>query len=108
MPPPSPPPSRALHLYRALLRTLPSTASPQLRARLRAAFDPASPTYNPSSAAAAEQFAAYLRAQRVHAGLLARYNPGLDMAQDERVRLSARRVGLDMPSEHEDEGKDGR
>jgi hypothetical protein len=107
MPPPSTAPERALRLYRALLRSLPTSTSPQLRARLRTAFDPAAPTYDPSSAAAAEQFAAYLRAQREHAALLARYNPGMDMAQDERVRLSARRVGLDMPPEHKD-GEEGR
>jgi ATP synthase assembly factor FMC1 len=99
---------RALHLYRALLRSLPAATSPQLRARLRAAFDPASPAHNPSSTAAAEQLAAYLRAQREHAALLARYNPGMDMAQDERVRLSARRVGLDLPTKHKDRGEDGR
>jgi hypothetical protein len=78
---------------------------------MRTAFDPSSPSYSPSSHPAAEQFAAYLRAQREHATLLARYNPGMDMSQDERVRLSARRVGLDLPPEHKkDEGKgeDGR
>lgn len=26
-----------------------------------------------------------------------RYNPGADMSEEERVRLSARKVGMDMP-----------
>lgn len=45
----------------------------------------------------AEQLVAYLRAQRTYATLLERYNPGMDMDDTERVRLTARRVGMDLP-----------
>lgn len=38
----------------------------------------------------------YLNNQRVYSELLERYNPGLDEGQ-ERVRRSARRVGLELP-----------
>ena len=41
----------------------------------------------------------YLRAQRQYAILLERYNPGMGMDEEERVRLSARRVGMDLPVE---------
>jgi hypothetical protein len=36
----------------------------------------------------------------MYATLLARYNPGMDMDQEERVRLTARRVGMDLPIEN--------
>lgn len=38
----------------------------------------------------------YLKNQRTYSELLERYNPGLDEGQ-ERMRLSARRVGLELP-----------
>lgn len=31
--------------------------------------------------------------------LLERYNPGMSMDEEERVRLTARRVGMDLPTE---------
>ena len=31
--------------------------------------------------------------------LLERYNPGMTMDEEERVRLSARRVGMNLPEE---------
>lgn len=37
----------------------------------------------------------------MYATLVARYNPGMDMDQEERVRLTARRVGMDLPVEHD-------
>lgn len=46
----------------------------------------------------AEQLAAYARAQRTYATLLERYNPGISVVdQQERIRLTARRVGMDLP-----------
>lgn len=51
----------------------------------------------------AEQLAIYLRHQRMYATLLERYNPGLahdPMSAQENVRLTARRVGMDMPEEY--------
>lgn len=35
----------------------------------------------------------------MYATLLERYNPGMNMEEEERIRLSARRVGYDMPQE---------
>jgi len=50
-------------------------------------------------AAQATQCLAYFRAQRKYVELLERYNPGAGMDQEERVRLSARRVGMNLPVE---------
>ncbi len=47
----------------------------------------------------AEQFLQYVKAQRMYATLLERYNPGMNMDEEERVRLTARRVGMDLPDE---------
>lgn len=46
-----------------------------------------------------KQFTQYAKAQRVYTTLLERYNPGADMSETERVRLTARRVGMDLPIE---------
>lgn len=56
----------------------------------------------------AEQLAQYARAQRTYAALLERYNPGMNLDEEERIRLTARRVGLDLPELHTPEGKEGR
>ena len=46
-----------------------------------------------------EQYLIYLRSQRIYGQLLERYNPGMGMDEEQRVRLTARRVGMDMPEE---------
>lgn len=46
-----------------------------------------------------EQFVQYLKAQRMYGTLLERYNPGMGMDEEERVRLTARRVGMELPIE---------
>lgn len=84
-------------LYRALLRELPprpllKTPRSPLHSRLRAAFSEGN-----TDPAIAEQFVAYLRSQRMYGYLLDRYNPGMNMDNEERVRLTARRVGMDLP-----------
>lgn len=108
--PPSPPPSPAhlRALYRALLRELPPrpaarTAAPSpLQARLRAPFAAAAaPEGNDRAVAEAEQLVVYLRSQRQYVTLLERYNPGMGMDEEERVRLSARRSGMEMPVLHD-------
>jgi ATP synthase assembly factor FMC1 len=48
----------------------------------------------------AEQLAMYLKAQRTYVTLVERYNPGMDMSDEERVRLSARRVGMNLPVDY--------
>ena len=47
----------------------------------------------------AEQYIQYMKAQRMYATLLERYNPGMSMDEEERVRLTARRVGMELPEE---------
>ncbi|PHH81050.1 hypothetical protein CDD82_1356 [Ophiocordyceps australis] len=97
-------PAMAAHsrsLYRSLLRELPprpllATPRAPLHASLRAVF--ASPPDPPTAAKShALQLLSYLRAQRHYVALLDRYNPSIHLQDDERVRLSARRVGMNMP-----------
>jgi ATP synthase assembly factor FMC1, mitochondrial len=53
------------------------------------------------SLAQADQLVQYLRAQRQYVTLVERYNPGMNMDEEERVRLTARRVGMDLPIEYQ-------
>jgi ATP synthase assembly factor FMC1, mitochondrial len=100
-------PSKLRSIYRSLLRELPprpllSGARSPIHTRLRESLTatPAAPADNePGRVAEADQFVAYLRAQRMYATLLERYNPGMTMDEEERVRLTARRVGMDLPVE---------
>ncbi|KAG8423570.1 hypothetical protein J3458_000457 [Metarhizium acridum] len=90
--------ARLRSIYRSILRELPPRpvlASPRshLHNLLRTSFTDSSAT----SHAEAEQLVAYLRSQRLYVTLIERYNPGMDMDEEERVRLTARRVGMDMP-----------
>ena len=109
-------------LYRRLLRELPSTpqltrtqhqklSSPShLQQRIRSRFTTTSPTAaqdTTSQLQQAEQFIQYVQAQRTYATLLERYNPGMGMTEEERVRLSARRVGMNLPVEFGGEGGSG-
>lgn len=41
-----------------------------------------------------------MKAQRMYATLLERYNPGMNMDEEERVKLTARRVGMELPEEY--------
>ncbi|CAI7621195.1 unnamed protein product [Penicillium glandicola] len=117
--------------YRALLRELPrrqlSTPSP-LHQHLRAIFrsEPVPETLPLSQTKSnalpfsipktdeertlrvqeADQLAQYARAQRVYCELLERYNPGMSMDEEEKIRLTARRVGFDLPELHVPEGKE--
>ncbi|KAJ5498008.1 hypothetical protein N7453_007059 [Penicillium expansum] len=116
--------NQARTTYRALLRELPrrsfTTPSP-LHQQLRAVFrsTPATSAFQSESQSntlpfsipktdeqrtlrvqEADQFAQYARAQRVYAELLERYNPGMSMDEEEKIRLTARRVGFDLPELH--------
>ena len=93
----SPTPASLRSLYRSLLRELPPLSrkprSP-LHTRLRDAIS------NTSSAAAIEethQLVLYLQSQRMYNTLIERYNPSLGIDDEEKIRLSARKVGLDLP-----------
>lgn len=96
-------------LYRNILRELPPRPLPAstqarspLHSRLRETFTspPADGTHELSVAQTA-QLVQYLRAQRQYTMLLDRYNPGMNMDEEERVRLTARRVGMDLPVEYD-------
>lgn len=121
---PKPTSTQLRSLYRSFLRELPPrplhTPSP-IQLRIRTGFTSpksssssiTSSSSHPSSAPLrqqqqqqreqyqqAKQYLLYIRSQRMYATLLERYNPGLGMEMDEeeRVRLSARRVGMNLPS----------
>ena len=92
-------------LYRTLLRELPPISQKRtyLHARLRNSISSSSgggEKKEKDKQLLGQQLATYLRAQRTYATLLERYNPSLGLRGDDddnRVRMSARRVGLDMP-----------
>ncbi|PGG96763.1 hypothetical protein GX51_07673 [Blastomyces parvus] len=107
-------PSQARALYRSVIRELPhrplSSRSPlamRIRTHLSSQQSPESHNNDKQSQIAqarleeAEQFTQYLKAQRKYVTLLERYNPGADMDEEERVRLTARRVGMELPIEAE-------
>jgi ATP synthase assembly factor FMC1, mitochondrial len=96
-------------LYRRMLRELPSRVhrpgqsilsnpSP-LQRHIRRGFSETSSEHNLH---AGEQLVQYLQSQRMYLTLVERYNPGMNMDEEERVRLTARRVGMDLPVEPED------
>ncbi|KAM0251271.1 hypothetical protein ACHAQJ_008262 [Trichoderma viride] len=106
-------PANLRSLYRSLLRELPPRpilASPRthIHRRIRSSFTESSSSSSSSSSASsqspdhqahlAREAVTYLRAQRMYVTLVERYNTGMDMTQDERIRLTARRVGLDLPT----------
>lgn len=49
-----------------------------------------------------EHVATLLSQTRVHGELLARYNPVYGKSEQERIKATANRVGLDVPKEYED------
>ncbi|KAK7991676.1 hypothetical protein PG996_013305 [Apiospora saccharicola] len=89
-------------LYRNLLRELPprpGQARSMLHNRLRESFSSQASSQQAISAQT-EQFLKYLQAQRQYVTLIERYNPGMGMDEEERTRLTARRVGMDLPVEY--------
>lgn len=97
-----PSPSHIRSLYRSILRELPhrpfSSPSP-IQQRIRTTFSTA-PSEEPTrQVEAGEQYLQYAKAQRMYVTLLERYNPGMSMDEEERVRLTARRVGMELPKE---------
>jgi ATP synthase assembly factor FMC1 len=106
MPAAAPSPATLRSLYRSFLRELPPralsrTSRTPLQSRIRESISsPGSSTSSsPISVDHADQFLQYARAQRIYATLLERYNPGMNMEEEDRVRMTARRVGMDLPEE---------
>lgn len=104
-------------LYRRFLREIP-TRSPSLLANpsplqkhIRSDIAATSSSNSPSlshqmqtkssesRAQEAEQFLQFAVQQRIYSTLVERYNPGMNMDEEERVRLTARRVGMELPIE---------
>ena len=98
----APSPSHVRSLYRSILRELPhrplSSPSP-IQQRIRTTFSTAPSEDSTRQVEAGEQYVQYTKAQRMYATLLERYNPGMSMDEEERVRLTARRVGMELPEE---------
>lgn len=96
-------PRELIHLYRSFLRELPARGlrSSPIQLRIREAIK----TDKNTGIAKAEQYLKYIKAQRMYATLLERYNPGMNMEEEERVKLTARRVGMELPLEYEKDGK---
>lgn len=102
---------RTRSIYRSILRELPrrqsretilSAPSPlQSRIRQYLSTDGGEEAVVRARLDEAQQFTEYVRAQATYTTLLERYNPGADMDEQERVRLTARRVGMDLPPEAE-------
>ena len=96
----------ARSLYRSILRELParpiSSPSP-LKLRLRTTFSDLPTNSRPlqQQLEEGEQFVQYAKAQRIYATLLERYNPGMSMDEEEKVRMTMRRVGMDAPKSFE-------
>lgn len=100
---------RTRSVYRSILRELPrrepsqtilSAPSPlQSRIRQYLSTDAGEEAVARARLDEAQQFVEYVRAQAMYTTLLERYNPGAEMDEQERVRLTARRVGMDLPPE---------
>jgi ATP synthase assembly factor FMC1 len=102
-------------VYRRILRELPAKPSATsvskskpsilshpspIQRRIRSSFTSQQNKSSPEHyVQEAEQFALYLKSQRTYATLVERYNPGMNMDDEERTRLTARRVGMEMPVE---------
>ncbi|KAL8695147.1 MAG: hypothetical protein Q9218_000315 [Villophora microphyllina] len=98
--------TRARSIYRSILRELPQrscTEPSPVQQRVRTAIAAHSHDHAESQLAQAEQYVQYAKAQRTYTTLLERYNPGMSIDEEDKVRLTARRVGMDLPDEFEKE-----
>ncbi|KAF4552109.1 Hypothetical protein D9617_11g009580 [Elsinoe fawcettii] len=99
---------RLRSLYRQILRELPLRPQPTnklsnpspLQKHIRHSIHSPEIATKPIQAhiAELEQFVTYAKAQRMYTTLIERYNPGMNMNEEDRVRLTARRVGMDTSS----------
>ncbi|KAF8528871.1 hypothetical protein BU17DRAFT_37326 [Hysterangium stoloniferum] len=93
-------------LYRNLLRELSkssifsrSARNPIITANLRAALSNRA-VQDSTQCNDLESAIAFLSADRLYKGLLERYSPLHDLSEEERIKATARRVGLDTPEEY--------
>ncbi|KAL2074068.1 hypothetical protein VTL71DRAFT_7846 [Oculimacula yallundae] len=92
-------PIKLRSLYRQFLRELPARSLAEKPSPLKARIRSTITSESRIPIEHAEQYLQYVKAQRMYATLLERYNPGMNMDDEERIRLSARRVGMNMPEE---------
>ncbi|KAL3423767.1 Ras guanyl-nucleotide exchange factor (MC1 protein family) [Phlyctema vagabunda] len=92
-------PTKLRSLYRSFLRELPSRPLSAIRTPLQQRIRSTISSDSSTPIEHADQFLQYVKAQRMYATLLERYNPGMNMDEEERVRLTARKVGMDLPEE---------
>ena len=95
-------PARVRSLYRSILRELPPRplSSPSsVKQHIRSSFSSKEGSSGDlaNKVQQGEQYVIYARAQRIYVTLLERYNPGMSMDEEDKVRLTARRVGMDLP-----------
>ncbi|ORY83261.1 hypothetical protein BCR37DRAFT_392596 [Protomyces lactucae-debilis] len=102
---------RPTHIYRGLYREVRRVKaigqgdSPDFAGMLRTGFTsaPATNQAHVKELHDASEILLFLRSQRKYTELLERYNPGATMTQAERNRLTARRVGLNLPKDNSDD-----
>ncbi|KAJ8086542.1 hypothetical protein AAF712_002043 [Marasmius tenuissimus] len=92
--------SQQAQLYRGVLRELrksalqPGRVSPRLSSAFRALV---TQSRSESTVQDLQNSVLFLKSQREYQTLLERYNPLIDLTDEERIEATARRVGLNMP-----------
>ncbi|WWC65544.1 uncharacterized protein I303_108162 [Kwoniella dejecticola CBS 10117] len=96
------------HLYRSVLREIRlssrssrSTRSPVVSQHVRTLV--ASTSDKEILSRTLLETRDFLRSTRIHAELLKRYNPIHGMSEEERIKATANRVGLNTPIEYKNE-----
>ncbi|KAF8913844.1 YwlC protein [Gymnopilus junonius] len=90
-------------LYRRLLRELRQSlnlerkVNREIMARFRSIAETVGKEGQVNARQDIENAVLFFRSQREHKQLLERYNPLFDLTAEERIKATARRVGLDMP-----------
>ncbi|KAF4619127.1 hypothetical protein D9613_005204 [Agrocybe pediades] len=97
------------NLFRSILSELqqsvkpPRTPSENIIGHFRAIAEKIEAKNDAQAAQDYENAILFLKSQREHKRLLERYNPLFDLTAEERIKATARRVGLDMPIQHKPE-----
>ncbi|KAH0587487.1 hypothetical protein H2248_006269 [Termitomyces sp. 'cryptogamus'] len=101
--------SQLTHIYRSILRELrksavaPRKANKTVASNFRSIANNYRISGSPSVLQDLRNALLFLKSQRQHKVLIDRYNPLVDLTPEERIKATARRVGLDMPIEHKPE-----
>ncbi|KAG6817435.1 hypothetical protein H0H87_008603 [Tephrocybe sp. NHM501043] len=101
--------SQLTHAYRGVLRELrkaaiaPRKANKAVASNFRSIANEYQKSGSPAILQDMQNALLSLRSQREHKILIDRYNPLVDLTAEERLKATARRVGLNMPIEHQPE-----